>query len=66
MLLNTAVATRPTRCAWRAPSRLAIEAGRVAYEAGLMPVRDMAAAVDAGGRHAVLRPGAATWYAAGS
>jgi thiazole synthase len=42
VLLNTAVATAADPVRMRAAFAAAIEAGRAAYEAGLMEVRDMA------------------------
>ena len=55
VLLNTAVAKAGDPVKMAAAFARAIEAGRLAFEAGLIEPRDMAVALDACRRHAVLQ-----------
>ncbi len=55
VLLNTAVAKAGDPVKMAAAFAKAVEAGRLAFEAGLIEPRDMASALDAGRGHALLQ-----------
>ena len=55
VLLNTAVAKAGDPVTMAAAFARAIEAGRLGFEAGLIEPRDMASALNAGRRHALLQ-----------